>query len=213
MSINKHILFDLDGTLVDDNIRYIETFKQAFKMHHLKVSIDLDDILILRRLGFTEKDIFLYLKIPSEEMHRIHGTRVSFYETESFLDMQKLFVDSVKVLDMLSAKYKISIVTNRRDDVSLFAQLEKLGIIDKFDSVLCRNGKYRTKTEMFRSLSCKEECIFITDTVGDMLMSNAISGMETYGVSRGLDSHERLSAISYTTRNLLDLVTEKIWEK
>jgi len=129
----KYILFDNDGVLVETENWYYEANKKALK----KLGLDLDfdfyqSIMIKGGSAFELAEINQIENVVIEKHRKI---RDEYYQ--EFLLTKDLAIPNVKkVLNNLSKKYKMAIVTtSRRVDFELIHK--NRGIADFMDFVLC----------------------------------------------------------------------------
>ena len=108
------IIFDLDGTLIDDKQRYISTFEHC--RSKFSIDIDLRKVLSLKLEGLNEDSILEKLDFPKQVKEKISKERRKIIETEEFLRFQELFSDTKIVLSNLSKNFIMCLATNRRDN-------------------------------------------------------------------------------------------------
>lgn len=129
----KYILFDNDGVLVETENWYYEANKKALK----KLSLDLDfdfyqSIMIKGGSAFELAEIN---QIENDVIEKHRKIRDEYYQ--EFLLTKDLAIPNVKkVLNNLSKKYKMAIVTtSRRVDFELIHK--NRGISDFMEFILC----------------------------------------------------------------------------
>ncbi|KLE07354.1 HAD family hydrolase [Aliarcobacter butzleri] len=129
----KYILFDNDGVLVETENWYYEANKKALK----KLGLDLDfefyqSIMIKGGSAFELAEINQIENVVIEKHRKI---RDEYYQ--EFLQTKDLAIPNVKkVLNNLSKKYKMAIVTtSRRIDFELIHK--NRGISDFMEFILC----------------------------------------------------------------------------
>ncbi|MFA8450621.1 MAG: YjjG family noncanonical pyrimidine nucleotidase [Bacteroidales bacterium] len=147
------IFFDLDRTLWDFESNAIETFKDLYKKHKLEekgITDFLDfvkvykehneflwaqyregnikkEVLRSKRFSLTLKDYKIYDEILANEMG------------DDYIDISptktKLFPNCIEILDYLSDKYNLHIITNGFEEVQ-YNKLINCGLFKYFDKII-----------------------------------------------------------------------------
>ncbi len=146
----KHIFFDLDHTLWDFETNSDKAFEMAFK--NLQIKVDLPKFLNYYRpinqqywkLYHQEKvtkqqlrfgrliDTFKFLKISfSNEI--IEALAIEYIRV--LPENNQLFDGTIEILEHLSAKYQMHIITNGFQEVQ-YLKLEKSGIASFFQHII-----------------------------------------------------------------------------
>jgi HAD superfamily hydrolase (TIGR01509 family) len=172
----KSIIFDFDGVIHD-------TFDLAYGVNKLVSNLTVEEY----------KDMFngnLYA----------HPTVTLENENKYFAISSKLFNDLVieeqtkAELLKLKDRFDLFIVSSNNEE-SLNAYLGNNGIMHVFKRVLGKET-HRSKVEKFKILMdehgvTKDNSIFVTDTLGDILEANKL-GLTTIAVDYGFHERERL---------------------
>ena len=137
----KYILFDNDGILVETEKWYFEANRKALSLLGLNLEIDFYQNIMIKGGSAFELAQFHNIKTDVIEKHR--AIRDGFYH--EFLQTKDLTIPNVKkVLEELSKKYKLAIITtSRRIDFELIHK--NRGITNFMDFVLCVEDYKRAK--------------------------------------------------------------------
>ncbi|WP_108061338.1 HAD family hydrolase [Poseidonibacter lekithochrous] len=139
--MKKYILFDNDGVLVETEKWYYEANKIALK--ELNLTLDLPTYLEIMARGGTAWEVAFEAGFSKEIVDKQRFKRDIYYQ--EFLKTKDIEIPNVKkVLDKLSKKYKMAIITtSRRVDFDLIHQ--NRGIVDYMDFTLCVEEYKRAK--------------------------------------------------------------------
>lgn len=171
----KYILFDNDGVLVETEIWYYEASKRALK-EFFDVDLAFDEYMNIMTAG---NGVWVAAMGASEEDKIIARKQRDIYYQE-YLRTEDITIKNVhKVLEELSKKYKMAIITtSRRVDFEIIHNGR--GITDFMEFVLCVEDYPRAKPypdpylkgmELFNAR--KEETIIVEDSERGLLSANA----------------------------------------
>jgi phosphoglycolate phosphatase-like HAD superfamily hydrolase len=183
-------------------------------------SLKKDDYWDLKRNRVPETAILertgagnFYKNYQNERLARIEDTR--------YLVFDNVFEGIGKVLEKLSANYRLMLVTLRNSSERLYAQLEKMEI-DKFFYRIFNSGEtsfpgWKVKCQLIKSCGSmeNERCShFIGDTETDILAGKAL-GLRTVAVSFGIRNKALLERatpdfIFSTIEGLSDFLNKEI---
>jgi len=176
----KAIIFDFDGVIHD-----------TFEFHRKKIKEFTGIELSRNDLKNVHKKNF-YFNIPSEFKNiNWESYRDYVYEDQSNLEMTQVIRD--RIIE-LSKKYDLYIVTSGgTKNVSDY--LGNNGILKIFKEVLGLEIS-KSKVEKFKLIFKKyklekEDCLFVTDTLGDILEANKV-GLKTIAVDFGFHCRKTL---------------------
>ncbi|MCR1815614.1 HAD family hydrolase [Aliarcobacter butzleri] len=129
----KYILFDNDGVLVETENWYYEANKKALKKLGLDLDFDFYQSIMIK--GGSAFELAQINQIENDVIEKHRKIRDEYYQ--EFLLTKDLAIPNVKkVLNNLSKKYKMAIVTtSRRVDFELIHK--NRGISDFMQFVLC----------------------------------------------------------------------------
>ena len=176
----KAIIFDFDGVLQD-----------TFEFHRKKIKE------------------FSGIDLSPEEFKNIHKKNFFLNVSDKFklinwLDYRDYVSSDVSMLKIkdkirngvhkLAINYKLFIVTSGGEK-GVIGYLGNNGIINNFSEVLGMET-HRAKTKKFKYIFekyklMKNKCIFVTDTLGDILEANEV-GLKTIAVDFGFHCRETL---------------------
>lgn len=129
----KYILFDNDGVLVETENWYYEANKKALKKLGLDLDFDFYQSIMIK--GGSAFELAEINQIENDVIEKHRKIRDEYYQ--EFLLTKDLAIPNVKkVLNNLSKKYKMAIVTtSRRVDFELIHK--NRGISDFMEFILC----------------------------------------------------------------------------
>lgn len=165
--MKKYILFDNDGVLVETEKWYYEANKKALK--ELGLTLELSTYLKIMARGGTAWEIAFEEGITKDIVDKKRFQRDIYYQ--EYLRTKDIEIPNVKkILQRLSQKYKMAIITtSRRVDFDLIHK--DRGIVDFMDFSLCVEEYPRAKPypdpylaglEKFNAK--KEETIIVEDS-------------------------------------------------
>ncbi len=165
----SHIIFDLDGTLVNSSSSILAALRKAIKKAGIERN-DLDESLIGPKL----EDILLKLHINDKEVRE----NITHYFRETYDDDPitgvQVYTQICDLLPALSTK-KLFIATNK-PEIPTEKILNHYGLIKYFDLVSCSNsqGISWTKAQMVENIIkindiAKSKCLMVGDTKSDYL--------------------------------------------
>src|SRR3989344_190270 len=186
MQGRKFVLFDFDGVIADSYAVGFETAKKIC-------------------IHFTEKDFHSVFEGNAWERHealmaRKHGPECNHeldwfsIFTPAFEEHAKLFAGMREVIEKLSHTYVLIIVSSTlTSPIQGFLEKDHIG---RYFSEVMGADVHTSKHEKIKMILEKygtsaPECIFITDTLGDMREAEE-AGMRAIGVSWGFHTKETL---------------------
>lgn len=184
MASIKAVLFDFDGVIAD-------TFEYCLgKNQAIDSSIDAETYRA-HFFGNFYSD-FMRTKYTPEETKEIY--KAYWNEFEKDLDQIELFPEMKEILTKLAKKHKIIIVSSCKDEL-LERILQKEGIRNFFEAIYgssYHESKVKKFKHVLRDFKLKaDECIFVTDTLGDLHEAEK-AGIESIAVSWGFHDLETL---------------------
>ncbi len=212
MNKYKYIIFDWNGTLLDD-------FDANFEIEN--------SMLQKRNLPVLESKEF-YLEnfsFPIEAYYELCGFDFSkesysdvadeYFELyDEYLKNASLFTDVISTLEKLRANGKKLIIVSATEKNALLAQVEKFGIAKYFEKIIgsencLGKSKIEAALEWFKTekISAKE-MLFAGDTTHDFETAQAL-GCDCVLVSRGHNSKRRLEETGCTVFDSLGKLSER----
>ena len=190
----KHIIWDWNGTLVDDTWLFVDIMNGVLKDRNLK-GITLDDYRAV--FDFPVENYYLKLGFNfSEEAFETAGLDfIKIYDGRKF--EPKLFNDTISTLTTLkNLGYSHSILSAQ--NVSTLKQsVEYYKLQGMFDSISGLDdhyaiGKIEQGKNLINNLDCTpNQVVMIGDTEHDYVVAQEM-GVECFLVDRGHNSTERL---------------------
>ena len=178
----KAIIFDFDGVIHD-------TFELAYGIN---VEITGGKITKEKYRDFFNGNIF-ERKVDDAEKEEVSIKKFYELQNEAF-KLLKLEENIKKNLKKLSGQYPLFIVSSNQE-AALNTYFQNNNFVNVFKEVLGAET-HRSKVEKFKYLFEKyslkrEDCVFVTDTLGDILEGNKV-GLRTIAVDFGFHERERL---------------------
>jgi putative hydrolase of the HAD superfamily len=203
----KHLLFDLDGTLIDDNHALQQGFKAVY-FHYFNILGGMNyEQLFLQWQELTEKYFTMYIngdislqehrRARVSELFQCVNARFSEYELDGifsiYLDAYEsnwcCFDDVIPVLHLLQ-NYSLAILSNGRF-VQQLKKLEKTGLSKYFSLLMTPSeiGYVKPAAGAFITASAKmnaapDECIYIGDNFQIDILGSFNVGMKPVWVRR-----------------------------
>jgi pyrophosphatase PpaX len=201
MTLQNHIIFDLDGTLIDSTPLYRSYLETILADH----GVELNQNEFLQAVGMTASQ-YLKLKIPPDAINEA----LAYIHKQSFLDIPniKLFdgIDRL-ITNLHQDKTMLAVLTNR-DRQSTVKILKCLSIEDKFDLVVSADCVPNPKPHPDGLLhiaktwkQCPSRLIMVGDHDVDMLAAKSAGSRSIRANWNGHDS-EFTCPIGDVTLNL-----------
>ncbi|MEA3513454.1 MAG: HAD-IA family hydrolase [Campylobacterota bacterium] len=207
--MKKYILFDNDGVLVETEMWYFEASKRALK-EYFDLTLEFDDYMKIMARGGTAWEKAQEKGISEDKIAIARKQRNIYYQ--EYLKTKNLTIQNVpEVLNQLSKKYKMAIVTtSRRVDFEIIHK--NRGIIEYMDFVLCEEDYHRAKphpdpylkaVELFGAK--KDEAIIIEDSQRG-LTSAVNANIECAVVYNEFTKTQDFSKATYKIKKFEDLL-------
>ncbi len=204
----RHIIFDLDGTLVDSSLDITNALNHALMPHGLPpLTVEKTITLVGEGIGrLIEKVLPEELSLKKD---RILSDFLKYYE-EHISEHSHLYPGVTETLDMLKGRV-LSVVTNKRERLSV-RLLEDLGIARYFRSIIGPDTAGEKKPSPRPALlACeragaeREETVMVGDSDIDIQTGKA-AGLVTIAVPYGYRPPEMLKGADFILRkDLRDL--------
>lgn len=206
--MNKYILFDNDGVLVETEIWYFRANQKILKT--LGITLEEKRYLQIMARGGTAWEVAREQGISKEVINTARFKRDELYQ--HYLQTENIEISNVKeILNELSKKYKMAIVTtSRRVDFELIHQ--KRGITDFMDFTLCVEDYEKAKPnpapylkglEIFKA---KKEDTFVVEDSQRGLTSAVRAGLDCVIVHNEFTKTHDFSQAKYFIDSLEDLL-------
>jgi phosphoglycolate phosphatase len=172
----KTIIFDFDGVIHDTYELAYEIFGKGLTEEKFK------DFL---NGNFLEIKVSDEVKVIDEKSYELQA------EAFKYLKIDKVIK---KNLEKLAETHSLFIVSSNREG-ALNTYFQNNNLLHIFKEILGAES-HLSKVEKFKYLFAKyapkpEDCIFVTDTLGDILEANKV-GLKTVAVDFGFHERERL---------------------
>lgn len=138
------IFFDLDGTLLDAKVRLYTLFCALTEQKELTFERywDLKKAKIDHPAILTE-----YFSYSAALIQQFQKDWLNLIETNDYLDMDKPFLYTDKVLESLAQSHQLYVVTARQGKEGVIHQLNNHNLTGYFEEILVTEGK-KTKAEL-----------------------------------------------------------------
>ena len=161
------VAFDLDGTLLDSRERHKIVLDDVLKQFGL--SLNTSDLIDFKSDGKNNKEYLIYKGVPEAEAEKIQNEWIKNIEKECYLNLDKLYNNTLDLLKNSLKDYKIILVTARNNKEGLYNQLEKLKIKDCFSEIFVVKAD-KNVTESKAEILRKENAVKYTgDTKSDYM--------------------------------------------
>lgn len=226
MKTYKHLFFDLDRTLWDFEVNSVKTLNTIFEKRELGKIFPSAEVFIKAYKVHNEHlwDLYKLRKITKDELRNtrflltLQEFGVDNEDLAKAIDLDyieisptqtALFPNTIEVLDYLSAKYTMSIITNGFVEVQ-YKKLRNSGLEKYFDRVTTSEEAKASKPKpgiFHAALSAQNAKITESLMIGDDL-ANDVLGAKKYGIDQVFFNPECSSHnenVSYEIQNLIQL--------
>lgn len=184
-----NIIFDLDGTLIDSKSRLYHLFqylvpesKLSYEDYwELKQNKISNETILVNKFGFDEVATQYFV-----------ANWMECIEAAEFLAFDKNLPGVKETLDRLSKQAELHVCTARQFRQSTIDQLERLGLLSYFNTIMVTEQRKSKKDLIFDYVSgLSSNDWMIGDTGKDIQVGHAI-GIKTCGVLSGFLSEKSL---------------------
>lgn len=203
----ENIIFDLDGTLIDSSERLYQLFQELVPESRFSK----EEYWKLKRNKVNHKMI-LETYFPGKRVEDFNNKWMELIENDEYLNTDKIYPDTVGVLNGLSAVYNIVLLTARQLKNGLYNELERLGIEHYFDKIFVTEGR-STKEELLKKildegiLKKNKGDIFVGDMGKDIQVGKHLE-YRTVAITHGFMNREKL--LEYNADILIDELSELV---
>lgn len=202
-----NIIFDLDGTLIDSS----ERMYQLFQMLVPQSSFTKNEYLEFKRDKMNHKMILeKYFSGVSFERFSVKWKQE--IEKEKYILLDRNYTDTIKVLNELSKKFSLFLLTARQSEKELIKELQRLKLGTFFTKIFISEGKYTKKEllydyENYCSGFLNNVKYYVTDMGEDILIGNEL-GLTTIAITHGFMSEVRLK--EYQPKYIINTLAELV---
>lgn len=190
------IYIDFDGTIVDVYERYFGVL-QSFINKTSPGQMHFNSFIKLKRSGLKDHEIANKLTVINDfNIEKYVKYKTSHIESLNWLSKDKLIGNFEQFISKChDMNYSVSLLTQRRNPINLYIQLEKLNIYHFFDNIhvvtpkVGRNVKYELLKE---NIQFNSPTIIIGDSNEEIKAGN-ILGLRTFYVRTGLHDSKWIS--------------------
>jgi phosphoglycolate phosphatase len=206
----RNIFLDLDETLIDTSERHYQVYCDIINVLNLKEQVNKEEFWKKKRQGFSTVEIIG--DIDNRTSMEFSKLWVENIERRKYLVYDKLLDNTLDLLSKLT-KEKLIVLTMRNNRKNLIWELKKLGIYDKFDSILsCSPLKNKDKSvpllEYTRenNICLDNNSIIVGDSETDIITGKKLN-LTTIAVTYGIRSEKTLFPLKpeYCIRNMDEL--------
>jgi phosphoglycolate phosphatase-like HAD superfamily hydrolase len=162
--MNRIIVFDFDGTLIDVRCRYYKIFYLFLELNSLP-KISFEEYIQFRENGQKDDSILEGLTNSSCQIENFKKFKSEHIESIDYLKFDKIRPGALELLNALSeSNFTLELLTLRRKIGNLTWQLANLSMLELFSKITHNDGKL-LKADYLRNLeNISNEVIFIGDS-------------------------------------------------
>lgn len=208
----EHIFFDLDGPILEVSGRYFYVHKQICRILGIKLKVNRKIYWESKRRGLRLEDILGVNDIAL--ISRYKKLWLDNIEKKDALLKDRVFPYAYKVLDYLAKKYRLSLVTLRKNHQGLKEELKKLKLAKYFNDIIVvrhKHGHIAKYKGIIRKYPKFAKAIFIGDTEIDIKAAKLL-GIPSVAVLSGIRGLSYLKKFKpeYIIRDIRELKTRMI---
>lgn len=174
------LFFDVGSTLVDEHIAYEHRMKEIAEAAQITYQKVYEEAL-----GFYKQN-----KKGDLETAKLWGVKLTKWHSEDEI----LYSDTVRILEILSSKYKIGVIANQPPGTQ--ERLKQHGILQYIDLVIAsaEEGVAKPDKRIFETALRKSNCkagnaIMIGDRIDNDIVPANLLGMHTIWIKQGFGQY------------------------
>lgn len=194
------IIFDLDGTILDDQQRHYECYKDIVSEYGGKC-VNINDYWKMKRNKVGREELLDRTGFEGSAQQFLDSWILKIEDTK-YLKYQRVKAGVCNVLDYIKhEKGTILLMTMRKNKNILYKQISELGLLHYFDDIII--GK---SIDLLDEKTVNEKNVLVVgDTEDDMILAHSISA-DFLAVTSGIRSEKYLKANYYIDQWKLDSV-------
>ena len=165
----RTIVFDLDGTILDSRERHSLLLRDI--LDEINIFVDpqkLNDYLKYKSDGYSTKKFLVDIcKLSYENADICSKIWISRIENREYILRDELYPGVKEVLEYMLQKYKLILLTARRDKRLLEYQLKKFDIHKTFNEIICVNPLNAKEEKKTAVSNLKNVFVYFGDTEVD----------------------------------------------
>lgn len=207
--MKKYILFDNDGVLVETEPLYYKASKKVLK-DYFDISLEFNEYMKIMAEGTTVWQQALKKGFSQTKINNAREQRNIYYQ--KYLKNENITINAVhKVLEKLSLKYKMAIVTtSRRVDFEIIHK--NRGIIEFMDFILCEEDYQFAKPhpepylKALKLFNAKKQDAIVVEDSQRGLTSAHTAGIDCIVVHNEFTKTQNFSKATFKINQLNDLL-------
>ncbi|MDP1573518.1 MAG: HAD hydrolase-like protein [Coxiellaceae bacterium] len=215
--IYSHILFDLDGTLVDSSVGIYHSYVEALRLFEREISLEVLQSKIGPPVAEAFKELFPDLFLDPKNLRKVLRGQRKYYRSKGVFE-SKVYPNIVIMLETLKKRGKILCVATSKPTVFAKKILEHQNLSHYFDVIIgsTLNLSRTKKTDVIAAVLKKfsnippEKIVMIGDKKHD-IEGAAAHKIDSIGITYGYGSYEEIEKskptyVSNTALGLLDIL-------
>jgi phosphoglycolate phosphatase len=191
-----NVFFDLDGTLLDVSERNYQVYSELVKTFG-GIALDKATYWDLKRKKTKWPALLPLSKLSPNIQQEFLDSFIPKIEDPKYLKLDTLFPDARTTLETVSAQHECRLISLRRNEANLLAQLDRLSIRSYFSEVLSGHSEsdgFDRKIELIKGRLDDRKGVIIGDTEADIVTGQQL-GLTTIAVTSGIRDEQFLRAL------------------
>lgn len=185
------IAFDWDGTLLDSRNRH--KIVMNFVLSKFSVNIDTSDLIEFKRQGKNNVDFLVSKGIDKNLATEIQLKWIENIEKPEFLTEDKLYPETIELLQQYSKDYDLILLTARTHADLLRKQVKDCNVAHFFKDIFVVSPSQKVTDQKAKVLREQQAILMIGDTQSDALAASQ-AGIEFKFCENGFHSKETVGA-------------------
>ena len=197
------VFLDLDGTLIDNRLRIFTLFCKLVP----ECQWSIEEYWNIRRNNINQytllKQFFCY---SEQQIKSVNTLWLNEIETPGLLTLDSAFNNIHALLNELSQKKELFLVSARQNPNHAITQLKNLDLFNYFEGVYFTKQK-KSKLDLIRRMKIMPEDVFAGDTGDDIILGKKLNA-KTVAVYSGNLNRDIL--LSYQPTEIVSVLTSSI---